>query len=70
MKRGTEERSDALVLLDCEVCHEETVLLVPSRRADHGIVDCPHCRTTYVVSLVPREEREPTVFASPPQATA
>ena len=70
MKRSTEERSDALVLLDCEECHEETVLLVPSRRADHGIVDCPHCRTTYVVSLVPREEREPTAIVRLPRATA
>ena len=70
MKLTPEQRSDSLVLLGCEVCHEETVLLVPPRRADHGVVDCPHCRTTYVVSLIPREEREPTAIASPPQATA
>ncbi len=69
MKRTT-ERSEALVLLGCEVCHKETVLLVPSGRADHGVVDCPHCRTTYVVSLVPRDERDPDAVVSSPKTTA
>ena len=69
MNRTTQER-DALVLLACEVCHDETVLLVQSRGADYRIVDCPHCRTTYVVSLIPQEEREPTAVASPPRASA
>ena len=64
MKRTPEERSDSLVLLQCDECHEETVLLVPPRRADHGIVDCPHCRTTYVVSLVPEVEQAPVAEAS------
>ena len=69
MKLTPEQRSDSLVLLGCEVCHEETVLLVPPRRADHGVVDCPHCWTTYVVSLVPLEEPAPTAVATPPQTT-
>ena len=69
MRPTSDDRSESLVLLGCEECHEETVLLIPPQRAEHGIVECPHCRTAYVVSLVPREEREPPAAASPPQAT-
>jgi uncharacterized Zn finger protein len=56
VKRTTEERADTAVHLDCEVCAEKSVTLIPRQRAPYAIVDCPRCGTTYLVSLDSREE--------------
>ena len=67
MKRTREERAHSIVNLDCEACTEKSLMLIPRQRAPYGIVDCPRCGATYLVSLDSREEgRRP----APPQATA
>ena len=45
------ERTATQVRLDCEVCAETSVVEVPPQRAPYGIVDCPRCGGTYLVSL-------------------
>lgn len=60
MKRITEERARAAVHLDCEVCTEKSVMSIPPQRAPYGIIDCPRCGTTYLVSLDSEDEaRQP-----------
>jgi hypothetical protein len=56
MKRTIEERAHSVVHLDCEVCTESSVMLIPRQRAPYGIVDCPRCGVTYLVSLDSWEE--------------
>jgi hypothetical protein len=56
MKRTMEERAHSVVHLDCEVCTENSVVLIPRQRAPYGIVDCPRCGVTYLVSLDSQEE--------------
>jgi len=56
MKRTMGEREHAGVHLDCEVCKEKSVAVIPPQHAPFGIVDCPRCGATYLVSLEPREE--------------
>jgi DNA-directed RNA polymerase subunit M/transcription elongation factor TFIIS len=56
MKRTMEERAHSVVHLDCEVCTESSVMLIPRQRASNGIVDCPRCGVTYLVSLDSWEE--------------
>jgi hypothetical protein len=54
-----EERARTATHLDCEVCKEKSVMLIPPQRTLYGIVDCPGCGETYLVSLVSREEAGP-----------
>jgi hypothetical protein len=60
MKRTMEERVHSVVYLDCEVCAEKSLMLIPRQRALYGIVDCPRCGVTYLVSLESREEEDRT----------
>jgi Zn-finger nucleic acid-binding protein len=70
MKRTTEERAHAAAHLDCEVCAESSVLLIPRQRAPYGIVDCPRCGATYLVSLDSGEEGSQPRAARSRQTTA
>jgi hypothetical protein len=67
VNRTMEEQAQWVVCLDCEVCVEESLLLIPRQRAPYGIVDCPRCGVTYLVSLDSREEAS---RPEPPQVTA
>ena len=51
MRRITHERDEMVIHLDCEVCAKQTDVPVPRQRAPYGIVDCPGCGATYMVSL-------------------
>ena len=64
MKRTTEERARVTIHLDCEVCAEKSALLIPRQRAPYGIVDCPSCGATYLVSLDARDEASRAGHAS------
>lgn len=71
MKRTKEERAGAVAHLDCEVCAENSVIMLDSpQRAPYGIVDCPRCGATYLVSLDSREEESRPQAATRRQATA
>jgi hypothetical protein len=39
------------IRLRCEVCGEESLLAIPVARARYGLVDCPGCRTGYLMLL-------------------
>lgn len=67
MKRTMKERAHSVVHLECEVCTESSVMLIPRQRAPYGIVDCPCCGVTYLVSLDSHEEGSPS---APPQVMA
>ena len=67
MKRTMEERAHSVVHLDCEVCTESSVMLIPRQRAPYGIVGCPCCGVTYLVSLDAWEDEH---RPAPPQVTA
>jgi uncharacterized Zn finger protein len=51
MEHSTRPQTATQVHLDCEVCSRTSVVEVPAQRAPLGIVDCPLCGDTYIVSL-------------------
>ena len=67
MKRTMEERAHSVVHLDCEVCTESSVMLIPRQRAPYGIVGCPCCGVTYLVNLDAWEDEH---RLAPPRVTA
>lgn len=51
MKPTMQAKTTSHVRLDCEVCAESSIIDIPAQRAPYGIVDCPRCGSTYLVSL-------------------
>jgi uncharacterized Zn finger protein len=51
MEPRAQEKIAIQIHLDCEVCAETSVVEVAPRRAPCGIVACPRCGSTYLVSL-------------------
>jgi uncharacterized Zn finger protein len=51
MNRTTLDDACVAIHLDCEVCSKTTELVVPRQRAPFGLIDCPGCGATYMVSL-------------------
>jgi hypothetical protein len=51
MEHSTCQQAATRVHLDCEVCSRTSVVEIPAQRAPYGIVDCPLCGDTYIVSL-------------------
>jgi hypothetical protein len=52
------------VHLICEACAAEAIVALPASRDPFGVVACPSCRATYLVSLgAPEHEVAPPALA-------